>query len=107
MANVASKLILSEDYSRDRFSIELIFRPYIPDNITNWRAFNNDEDILDFLTSEESYLDQVIDEDEHDPQLNKSNEKNALPKPVVKLEDLYDLKDRFEKVTTANFKVQL
>ena len=35
LANVASKLIPSEDYSPDRFSIELIFRPSIPNNVTN------------------------------------------------------------------------
>ena len=35
LANVASKLLPSEDYNPDRFSIELIFRPSIPDNVTN------------------------------------------------------------------------
>jgi len=33
LANVASKLLPSEDYSRDRFSIELIFRPSVQDNV--------------------------------------------------------------------------
>ena len=36
LANVASKLLSSEDYCPDRFSVELIFRPLIPDNVTNW-----------------------------------------------------------------------
>eukprot|EP00253_Pinus_taeda_P030123 PITA_30123 len=36
LANVASKLLPSKDYSPDRFSVELIFRPSIPDNVTNW-----------------------------------------------------------------------
>ena len=40
LANVVSKLIPSEEFSLDRFSIELVFRPSIPDNITNWRVFN-------------------------------------------------------------------
>ena len=35
LANVASKLIPSKDYSPDRFSIELIFRPSISDNVSN------------------------------------------------------------------------
>jgi len=65
-ANVASKLIPSEDYSPNRFSIELIFRPSIPDNVTNCLIFNNDYDIVNFLTSEGSYNDQIIDENEHD-----------------------------------------
>jgi len=46
LANVASKILPSEDYSPDRFSVELLFRPLIPDNVTNWRVFNHDEYIL-------------------------------------------------------------
>eukprot|EP00253_Pinus_taeda_P005487 PITA_05487 len=41
VANVASKLLPSEDYSLDRFSVELIFRPSIPDNITNWQNYDS------------------------------------------------------------------
>jgi len=69
LANVASKLIPSEDFSLDRFSIELIFRPSTPDNLTNWRIFNDDPDIMGFLTSKGSYTNKIIDEDQHDQQL--------------------------------------
>ena len=88
LANVASKLIPSEDFSPDRFSIELIFRPSIPNNITNWRIFNDDPDIVSFLTSEGSYTNQIIDEDQHDQQLQQDSTNNAIPKSIVKLEDL-------------------
>jgi hypothetical protein len=101
LANVASKLLPSEDYSPDRFSVELIFRPSIPDNVTNWRVFNHDEDILNFLTSDKSYDDQIIDESDHDLQMKEKQEENSIPKPVVKLEDLYDIKDRFKQVTNS------
>ena len=107
LANVASKLIPSEDFSPDRFSIELIFRPSIPDNITNWRIFNDDPDIVNFLTSEGSYSNQIINEDQHDRQLQQDSTNNAIPKSVVKLEDLYDLKDRFKDLPIQNCKVQL
>ena len=50
LANVVSNLIPSEEFSHERFSIELLFRPYVPDNITNWRVFNHDEHIINFLT---------------------------------------------------------
>ena len=88
----ASRLIPSEDFSPDRFSIELIFRPSIPDNTTNWRVFNDDLDIVNFLTYEGSYSNQIIDADHHDRQIQQSSTDNAIPKSVVKLEDLYDLK---------------
>ena len=43
LANVASNLCPSDDFSHDIFSIELIYRLSIPDNITNWRVFEDDE----------------------------------------------------------------
>lgn len=105
MENVAANLIPSEDFSPNRFSIELIFRPSIPDKIKNWRIFNDDPDIVSFLTSEGSYTNQIIDEDQHDKQLQQDSTNNAMPKLVVKLEDLYDLKDRFKR--SANSKLQI
>ena len=102
LANVASKLLSSEDYSLDIFSVELLFRPSIPENVTNWRVFNHDEDILQFLTSKKSYDDQIIEESEHDLWMQEKHEENSIPKPVVKLKDLYDIKDRFKPVTNTN-----
>lgn len=93
LANVASKLIPSEDYSSVRVSIKLIFRPSIPDNVTNWSIFNDDRDIVSFLTSDGSYTNQIIDEDQHDEQLQQESTNNAILNSVVKLEDLYDLND--------------
>jgi len=43
LANVASKLILVEGFMKKAFSVELIFRPSIPDNVTNWRVFDDDQ----------------------------------------------------------------
>ena len=36
LANVASRLIPTENLSLNAFSIESLFRPSIPDNIINW-----------------------------------------------------------------------
>jgi hypothetical protein len=49
LANVASKLFPTEDLSSNAFSIELLFRPSIPDNVTNWRVFDDDQQIFSFL----------------------------------------------------------
>jgi len=38
LANVASKLFPAEGLSPNTFSVELLFKPSIPDNITNWRV---------------------------------------------------------------------
>jgi len=56
---------------------------------------------MSFLTSEGSYTNQIIDEDQHDRQLQQDSTNNAMPKLVVKVEDLYDLKDRFKRSTNS------
>ena len=43
LVDVASNLYPSDDFSHDKFSVELIYRPSILDNITNWRVFEDDE----------------------------------------------------------------
>ena len=43
-------------------SMEFIFRPSILGNITNWRAFDYDQKIIMFHTSEDTFKGFVIDE---------------------------------------------
>eukprot|EP00253_Pinus_taeda_P004886 PITA_04886 len=51
---------------RDGFSIELLYKPFVPDNITNLRIFNDDQQILHFMDNVDVFKDATIDEDEHD-----------------------------------------
>ena len=69
LANVASRLIPSENFEPNAFSIELIYMPSVPNNVTNWRVFNDDEQIINFLTMEETFKDSVIDEEKHDAEI--------------------------------------
>jgi ribonuclease HI len=55
LANVASKLLPADGLSPSAFSVELLFRPSIPDNITNWRVFEDDQQIINFLHMEETF----------------------------------------------------
>ena len=48
LATFASILVLNNN----KFSIELIFRPLVPDNIKNMRVFNDDEQIIKFSMNE-------------------------------------------------------
>ena len=43
LANVASKLLPAEGLSPVAFSVELLFRPSVPENITNWGVFDDDK----------------------------------------------------------------
>jgi ribonuclease HI len=69
LANVASKLLPAEGLSPNTFSIEILFRPSIPDNITNWRVFDDDQQIINFLHMEDTFQGAVIDEGTHDENL--------------------------------------
>ena len=53
------------------------------------------------MTSKGSYDNHIIYEDQYDNQLKQEMTTNSMPKYVVKLEDLYDLKDRFKKPTNS------
>jgi len=99
LANIASKLFPVEGLSLDAFSVELLFRPFIPDNITNWRVFDDDQQIISFLHMEETFQGVVIDECTHDDNLHNftvipylrtseysSDMVNSIPKSVVRLE---------------------
>jgi len=63
----------------------------VHDNITNWRVFNYDDHILNFLKQEDTYKDLIIDENQHDLEINhpsldcKAKPENINPKSVVKL----------------------
>jgi hypothetical protein len=69
LANVASKLFPAKVLSPNAFSIELLFKSSVPDNITNWRVFNDDQQIINFLHMEDTFQGVVIDEGTHDENL--------------------------------------
>ena len=75
------------------------------DNITNWRVFNDDEQIINFLTMEDTFQGSVIDEDQNDVEIKremteppKTFGENSIPKSVVKLKMFYELQDKFKRV---------
>jgi hypothetical protein len=66
LANVTYKLLPVEGLYPNAFSIELLFRPSILDNITNWRVFDNDQQIINLLHMEDTFQGAIIDEGTHD-----------------------------------------
>ena len=95
--NVSFNLCSSDDFSHDKFSVELIYRLLIPDNITNWRVFKDDEQIINFLHLEDTFKGSVIDDEHHESlfqalALEENHEhSNKMPKKIVRLEKLFDL----------------
>ena len=92
---------------RDGFSIEMIYKPSVPENVTNLRVFDDNQKVLDFMLNSEVFRDAIIEEDEHDQVLQETREErreNPMPKGIVSLEKLFDLQNRFRG--TPNTKVQ-
>jgi hypothetical protein len=101
LANFVSKLFPAEVLYPNAFSVELLFRPSIPDNITNWRVFDDDQHIISFLHMEETFQGAVIDEGTHDKNLHDFtvildlrylesalDMVNSIPKSVVRLKKI-------------------
>ena len=80
--------------TNNKCSIELIFRPSIPENVTNLRVFDDYQQILEFLTNDETFKDSVIDDDDHQANIQSGN---FIPKGVRKFEGMFHLNNKFRK----------
>jgi ribonuclease HI len=69
LANVTSKILPIEGLAPNAFSIELLFKPSISDNVTNWRVLDDDQQIISFFHMEDTFQGAVIDEGTHDENL--------------------------------------
>ena len=87
--------------TNNKCSIELLFRPPVLDNITNLRVFDDDQQILECLMNDETFKGDIIDDEEHQENLQNGN---FIPKGVKNLEQMFDLDNKFRK--PANFKTR-
>ena len=55
--------------------------------------FDDDQQILDFLLSQDTFEGMAIDETDHEKYL--SDLSNIIPKSFISLEKFYDLQDKF------------
>lgn len=59
---------------KNKCYVELIFRPSVPDNISNMQAFKGDEWILELLHCERTFKIALVDQKEHDRPVNESED---------------------------------
>jgi len=78
----ASSLSPIEDYEASQFTMELLYKPSIPNNTSNWKVFEGDEQIIIFLTNQDNFkylaiVDEVFQEKlvESDPHINQLTNK--------------------------------
>ena len=99
LANTASRLILLEGLSPQNFLIELMYRSSIPDNVRNMKVFNNDQQILNFLSAQDTFERMASDKADHEKYL--SNPCNIIPKSIISLEKFYNLQDKLRQTTNC------
>ena len=99
LSNTASRLIMPKGLSPQNFSIELIYKPSIADNVTNWKVFDDDQQIIDFLSAQNTFEGMAIDEADHEHY--RYDPSNIIPKFVIGLEKFYDLQDKFRQTTNS------
>ena len=81
----------------------MIYKSSIPDNITNWRIFEDDEQIINFLHSEDTFKGSIIDDEQHEALLQASASEDkpeysiGMPKNIIGLEKLFDIQDKFKR----------
>jgi hypothetical protein len=106
LAATSSKLSPLEYYEASWFTMEILYKSSVPNNISNWKVFEGDEQIINFLTKQDNFKDLSIDDEvfqeqsmETDPQTSQPTNKfksHTIPKGIANLENLFDLKERFK-----------
>jgi ribonuclease HI len=95
LATTASRLSPLENYEGSQFTIEFLDKPSVPKNISNWKDFEGDEQIINFLTNQDNFKvlsidDEIFQEQSTgtDPQTEKSIDKSKshmIPKGITNL----------------------
>lgn len=79
-----------------KFMVELTSTPFVLDNVTHLQVFNDDKHILQFITSRDVFIAQIIDEtDPQEAELDIEGvinlKTNTIPRGMVQLEHIFDL----------------
>jgi hypothetical protein len=104
LAIVSSRLSPLEDNEASWFTAKLLYKPSVPNNISNWKVFKGYEQVINFLTNQEKFKDVAIYDEvfqkkllEIDPHEQRGETDHStgkprfhtIPKGVSKLENLF------------------
>ena len=98
---VSASLFIIPIHSTEKYEIEVRHRPAIPDNITNWKVFEDDQQVKDFIKLKEEFENTQVDQQNMLVE-SKGNSKffqlknNSIPKGLIPLEKLFDQNDVFK-----------
>jgi hypothetical protein len=91
LAIAASTLQLSDNLIDENISVEVIFRPLVPDNMNHWQVFDDDKQVIKFLTHMHEFFDFGINVKEEGCNYTGDDDKlKTVPRRVVTLEKSFD-----------------
>jgi hypothetical protein len=106
LASAASILSPLGDYEASQFIVELLYKPSVPNNISNWKVFDGEEQIISFLTNQDNFKNLTIDDEEFQEKLTETSRRegqhvdkpkaHTIPKGIANLENFFDLKELFK-----------
>jgi hypothetical protein len=94
LAISASTLQPCDGPLRDLCKMEVLFKPFIPDNLEHWQVFEDDDQIIRFMENNKEFTDSQINFLADSMKLEVINlQKNIFPKGCIPLEKLFDKHD--------------
>jgi hypothetical protein len=111
LATAASRLSPLEDYEASRFTLEILYKPSVRNNIYNWKVLKEMKKLWIFLTNQENFKYLAIDDEifqekleetkfhEKKKEIDHSNNRprfHMISKGVANLENLFDLREIFK-----------
>jgi hypothetical protein len=73
LATAASIISPLEDYEASCFTMDLLYKPSMTKHVSNWKVFEGDERIINFLTNQENFKDMSIDDEIFQKKLVETN----------------------------------
>jgi ribonuclease HI len=94
LAVAASTLQLSDGLIDENISVEVIFRPLVLDNLNHWQVFDDDKQVIKFLTHMHDFSDFCVnDKEEGCNYIGDDDKLNLVPRRVVAQEKSFDRQD--------------
>lgn len=98
---VSAIFFIIPKHSSENYEVEFRHRLVIPDNITNWQVFEDDQHIRNFIELKEEFEHNQIDQQNMLIESKESSEvlqlqNNLIPKGLIPLEKLFDQNDVFK-----------
>lgn len=92
---VSASLFVILIHCSEKYEIEVHHRPAIPENITNWQVFEDDQQVKNFIELKEEFESTQVDQQNMLVESKENSEvlqlkSNSIPKGLIPLEKIFD-----------------